>query len=359
MAAGIPAVDGIETARHGDAAAAEKAGIHIDRAGLKPHGKRDDLECRAGLIGIRERLVAPLGVARLGHDGILDIFVRDVLDLFLGLLVHLKVVVRIIIAERRHAEDRAGVHVHDDPGCAILEVIALLGNLEVLFQVILHRLINGEDDAFAVLRVVVILKIRKQHVGAVRSSGSDDAPVCTGKDTVVLILHAGQSVIVGADKAYHMARKARIGIVAFCGLLDLDSLVLDGHGLSVFIDPLVPRLLEGADLLGDLVVHLAGDRHVPGIPLQALFVDRGVIDVQDLGQRLRDLRRILVVHRHLSRAEIDIRDGSAHRKDIHVPVIDRAALGRDGGLPQLLVDSLRLVKIMLQDLDLEQLQSQE
>ena len=52
---------------------------------------------------------------------------RDLLDLLLHLLTDRLVIVQVKIPEGRHAQDRAGVDVHHDPGRAVAQVILLYG----------------------------------------------------------------------------------------------------------------------------------------------------------------------------------------------------------------------------------------
>lgn len=131
--------------------AAVKRRVFAHHALLERHGQRDDLERRAGLVGVRERLVAPLLLLRGSQQ------LRALVGIGLGVngllipVADLLVVVQVEISERDHAEDRAGARVHGDGGRAVLHVIVLDRLLQVLFEVILDGRVDGQVHVVALL----------------------------------------------------------------------------------------------------------------------------------------------------------------------------------------------------------------
>ena len=250
VTAAAPAVDRVCPSENVHAPAAVEVRGLAHRARLQGHCQCDDLEGGPRLVGVGNCLVAPHGRALLR---------QKLVALRLGLRrVHTRlrraadgqVVVEVKVVEGGHCQHRAGLDIHDDAAGAVLHHIVLHGEREIFFEIILHGRVDGEHHVLAVLRVVVILKIGEQHIRSGGVRGADDAPVNAGERAVKTVFKTGETVIVHADEAYHMAGEARIGVVALGRLLYLHA------AQRVF-------LLEAAHGLHRLVVHLELNGRVP------------------------------------------------------------------------------------------------
>ena len=342
----LPAVERFSAALHAHAAAAEEGAARIDESFLQRHGERDDLEGRAGLVGIGDGLVAPLGL--LGRRETLRrlVLVGHGADLGADVLGDLLVAVEIEVSERGHGQDRAGPRVHQDPRRAVLHVVVPDGLPELLFQKVLQVGVDGEVDAVPVLGVHIVLVARQQQIRPDGVFQTQDAPVGAGELVVVCIFHPGEARVVHAHEADQVGGKVGIGIVPLGVRFEL-------HALQI-----VPGL-EGADLGGPVPVDLPRHGLVPGAPVAGHTEDPFPVLAEDAGEPRGDQLRVLPVHGDLRRGEIHREGGGADGQHPAVDVIDRAAARRDRRAPELLAQGGALELVVAEDLQPEQLGDQD
>ena len=346
MTGRFPALEGVGTAEHVRAAAAVKRRIFIDHALFERHSQRDDLERRAGLVGVRQGFVAPLLCLRGGeHFGLL-VGVGLGVDGLLILVADLLIIVEVKVAERDHAEDGAAVGVHGDGRRAVLHVVVLDRLLQVLFEVILDGGVDGQVHVVALRLVVVILVVDKEHIRAAVIRRADDAAGAAGQVAVIALLETVESLIVLPDEADDVRGQIAVRIVALRVRLDL-------HAGEIVV------LLERPHLFRHVRLDLALDDLIPTVGILRHGQDLVIIDVENLGKFARDQLRVLLVIGDLGRADEDRIDRSVHGQDLAVRVIDRAARGRDLRLAYLLVDRHFFVLLMVYDHDIEQLDAKD
>ena len=95
---GFPAADWGTASLDADAARTEKAIRQAHRPFLERHRERDDLEGRAGLVGIGERLVAPLPGLGLGKQALGFLLTLRRVDPRTGFIAHVEEVVQVVAA---------------------------------------------------------------------------------------------------------------------------------------------------------------------------------------------------------------------------------------------------------------------
>ena len=346
VAGRFPALERIGTAEHVRAAAAVKRRIFIDHALFERHGQRDDLERRAGLVGVRQGLVAPLLRLRGGeHLGLL-VGIRFGVNGLLILVADLLIVVQVKVAERDHAENGAAVGVHGDGRGAILHVVVLDRLLQVLFEVILDRGVDGQVHVVALCLIVVVLVVDKEHIRATVIRRADDAPGAAGQIAVIALLQAVEAVVVLPDEADDVRGQIAVGVIALRVRLDL-------HAGEVVL------LLERAHFFRHFRLDLALDDLIPAVGILRHGQDLIIIDVEDLGKFARDQLRIFFVLDDLGRADEDRIGRGVHGQDLAVRIVDRAARGRDLRRAHLLVDRHFFVLVMVYDHDIEQLDAKD
>ena len=332
------------------------------RAAVKRLGQRDDLEGRARLIAVGNAAVSPLLQARRSHSLIVFRFclfklLRPLLQaekllilllkaLVQNVVIDLQMVVRIVASQRRHCDDRASVYVHDDAECAVLDLVAVDGRLKILFQIRLHRRIHRQHKAVAVAGVVVFL-IGKGHFRAVVSLGRHDLARRTLQIGVVVGLESLRTDVVVADEAQQLRTQRGIGVIALGVRFQIDALdvaVVDERAHLV-------RKLFGDLLLNDLVaVGLIG----------RLLTDEILRHVQNAAQAHCDpVEQVAVLRRfHLLRDLVRVDEHCLHRrgagKNVHVPIVDLTAGGRQLCIPGLVIDCKLLIIIVIHDHELIQ-----
>ena len=346
VAGRLPALEGIGTAEHVRAAAAVKRRVFIDHALFERHGQRDDLERRAGLIGVRQGLVAPLLRLRSGEQLGLLVGVGLGVDGLLILVADLLIIVEVKVAERDHAEDSTAVGVHGDGRRTILHVVILDRLLQVLFEVILDGGVDGQVHVVALRLVVVILVVDKEHIRAAVVRRADDAAGAAGQIAVIALLEAVAALVVLPDEADDVRGETAVGIIALRIRLDLDA------------DELI-LFFERAHLFRHVRLDLALDDLIPAVGVFRHGQDLIIIDVEDLGKFACDQLRVLFVLGNLGWADEDRVDRGIHGQDLAVRVIDRTARGRDLRLAHLLVDRHFFVLVMVYNHDIEQLDAKD
>ena len=166
--------------------------------------------------------------------------------------------VQIIAVDGGHGQNPAGIHVHGDGPCAVLDVVILHGLFQVLFHIVLYGGVHRQHQVIAVLAGAVLLKGAEQQLCAVGVGGPQGPSGAAGKGGVVFGLDPFQAGVVHAHKADEMAGKAGIGVIALGVRLQADALQ------AVF-------RLEAADLIRLLCLHLPGHGHIPGAGTARLF----------------------------------------------------------------------------------------
>ena len=248
-----------------------------------------------------------------------------------------KKVVRIVIVQRSHSEDRAGLRVHGDRARAVDGVVVQRRLPQMLFHIILHRGVERQDDVAAFFSRPVVLIARKQQLAAVGVGRPERAGGRAGENRVVSRLDPLEADVVRADEAEQMAGQTGVWIIAL-------GVRLEAHALQAVLG------LEGPDPVRLLAFELAGGGDIPAPLAPGLLVQRLRVGAQDLGQTPCDQLAVLSVGFDLHRAEIDVLDRRADSQRVPVRVGDRPA--RRGALrfAKLLLERKRLVKIMLADL---------
>ena len=311
---------------------------HFDLVLLQRHGEGEDLEGRAGLEGVVDGLVAPLHILqRVGRRG--ELLVGHAGGKHL-LVVNARGSVEVVGRQRRHREDAAGVDVHDDAGRAHARAVAALELLKALFEVILHRLIEGRHQTVAVLGVEILLILIEERV-AVGVARGDDHALFAGQ---LLVIHSLKAVgaAVGVDKADDVRGERGIGVVALGGRLQKDAfdvVVADKHA------DFVRRLL--LDLLLDDLVLRGGVLHI--------VEDAARVHAEDLAEAVCDQVLILLVFGDVERRDADVLRRGGEGEDVAVFIVDGAAARLHGRAQRLLAHGERLELVVLLDLQLVEL----
>ena len=240
--------------------------------GVERHGGGDDLEDRARLIGVADRLVAPLGKLGLaqrvepfglepfgflaGRSG--DLLVKGCnFGDRLGVAEDIRFV-GIKIGLGRHPKDGPGIDVHGDSDGAIVDVVFDDRRFKMPFQAVLDHLIDGQHDRIAIHRLIFPV-IGIGHVAAFGILGRDNHPGGSGEDLFVVAFDAVGALVFGGGKAEHRRGETAVGVVAPGVLDEVDAVDL------VFI-------AEAENGVGGCVVNLLLDDFIiAGCFLSALY----------------------------------------------------------------------------------------
>ena len=281
-------------------AAAVKGGIFVNDALLQTGSQHDGLEGRAGLVGVGNGLVGPLGVDCVGiglliglligerrlfllcqlsplflglPDGILHRFLGGRFNLF-GLLVHLgkqcgvsdgAVIVQVKVGTHGHAQDGAGIALHCDDHAAVLGLIPGAVLLQIALAICLYGRVDGQVDIIAIFRIVVVLeKVHQVSAHAVfrrdhQAGGAGQLALKLGFQAV------GAAAVVG--KADDLSGKAGIGIVPLGIGLEIDT-----AGQMVGVD-------QFPDLCLHIIFHLLGHPLILAVGVGALFPQAGGVQL--------------------------------------------------------------------------------
>ena len=246
----LPAAYRRGAAQNADVAAAEEAVAFRHASLFKRHRERDYLEGRPRLVGVRERLIAPLPCLRRSKKLLRLLRGGSRIDHSLSFIAHGQEVIQIIAIYGGHGEYRAGIHIHCDRSGSVLDIVILNGLLEMLLYIILDGRVYRRDDVISVLARTELLELAEQQLRAVGVC----RPYCptghTGERRFVLRLYALQAVVVRTDEADKVTCKGGIRIVALCvGLQPDTAKIVFGFELAY--------------LLRVLRLDLALDRHIP------------------------------------------------------------------------------------------------
>ena len=330
VAACFPAANRICSALNLHAAAAEETVIKAHLTLFERHGQRYYFERRAGLVCIRQGLIPPLQALCIGKDLILFLLRRRFFDRFFSLIADVEKIIKVISAYRRHCKYLPCFHIHRDSARSVLNVVILDGLIQRLFNIMLDREVNRCYKIKAIFGTGVALVLVKQKIGAV---GIGKAHVFSRRSTqsgVILRFHPVKAVVIGSDKAYHMAGKRGIRIVSFRIALQPDALEL----ILVF---------KFAHLVGSLFFDLARNGHIPRAVILGFFQDILLVEAEDLGKLIGNKLPVFVVHGDLRRAKVHIIDICAHCENVHVAVVYRSALGRCSRFAKLLAHGKLLI----------------
>ncbi len=212
-AAALPVVDGLPA--DGQRPGAVERGVFRDQIFFQRRGGGDHLENRARIVGVVHAFVAPLLQLGLLDGRLLLLRVRDFRDGGRRRLVgDGERVVRVEIPFDRHAEDGARFDVHHDGAAPVFHVVVEKALLQVLLQIMLHDLVDGEDKAVAVLRGDLLL-VLERHVGPHGVLGRHKAARHARELAVVLRLDAGQALVIRPRKAEDGGRERPVRVVSF------------------------------------------------------------------------------------------------------------------------------------------------
>ena len=370
---GIMTVDGIfiELVRTGTT----EATFLIDDAFFQRHRQRDHLENGAGIVGVRDRLVAPvtrqrralrlslrfgdqllfLGIADI--VGILFIFFDisvfdqilgvDRVDLLFLIRVDGKGIVEVKAVDRSHREDLAGVNVHHDAYAALMDLVVDNALLHVLFHDALDGLVDRQHQRAAVDRADVLVVV-KGHLGRDTVLSRNDTTGRTREIIVVLELYAPQTLILGTGEADDRRREVAVGIVAL--------IVVEQRDHTRLLILFTQLILQLDDLILFGTFDPALDRDIVGVLLGILQQLR-FIEAQDLREPLCDISALFIAlfaAVKVRRSHDDAPNGRRLRQDLAVRIIDRSALCGDRRIGHLLFDRFTLELFALYQLQKSQ-----
>ena len=191
---------------------------------------------------------------------------------------YLQIIIGVVAAQRGHGEDFPGLAVHHQPEGPILHVIAPDGSLHLLFQAGLHRGVQCQNHAVALLGGHVVF-IGKGHIHLIIALGGDDPPGPAGEVAVIGRLHPLTAVAGGIGEADDLGRQAAAGIHPPGGRLQMDA----GNVLRIDV---VPDF--GSGFLADKGTHLL--IALPGV--SGLFRDPRRVFFQNFPQRLSQIPNV-------------------------------------------------------------------
>ena len=212
MALALPAADGLAPAVHLQGARAVELAVFVHQALFQSGGGGDDLEGGAGVVQEGHRLVAPLGINCLGAGGSPLLLVGDGVDLGLRLFRQDKGLVGVKIGIGGHGQDTAVVHVHHQADGRALNVVVVIGDLQVFLQEVLQHLVDGEHQRLALFGRIVQLVVLGEGVAPGVGEGHRPSGGA-GEDVVIFLLQTGEALLVGAHAAQNMGQKAAVGVV--------------------------------------------------------------------------------------------------------------------------------------------------
>ena len=275
-----------------------------------------------------------------------------------------------------HGQDAAGVHIHDHTHRRAPDLVVVVGDLQILFQIVLQHLVDGEYQGLPLLGGVIKLIIIRDGVASCVGE-THRPPRCPGENVVIFLFQPGEPLLVGAHAAQYLAEEAAIGVIPGGILFEIE-----GSGELVFLykgADLVGHVLfhpPAEDLVGAVLGHLAlelflvqgeegdelfGDEGHAPLP-QVAFVpvgelDLGILRILSQALFLADIslfrRRELaeLVGSQLAGVEDEHLRAGGDGQGLAVDVIDGPPGGIDGHIPGLAGQGLLLVKIRVDELE--------
>ena len=290
-----------------------EGGVFIGNPLLQRHGGGEGFENRARLIIVGHRLIFPL--LPLGRLESLGLFIpRQHGDLgrHVGIGDHL-ILVGVVIPLGGHGQNRAGIHLHHDADTPVFGPGLLDRHLQIFFREILHRLIDGQHQGMALLRIDGAFVFQGGgHLLAPAVLGGDDPPRLARQHIVVIGFQPLAALVFRVDKAQHAGQQRTAGIIAF---IIRDNPENTGAGKTVVLHPLD----EG---FHQILFNLFLDDFILGVDLQRLLIQPLPVHLQQHGQLIGDLG----AHRLVIRDVVGRHDDSPHlggtRQQLHVGVVD-------------------------------------
>ena len=280
-------------------------------------------------------------------EDFLNIFLEFVDILFARQLVG---IVRIKVRQVGHCQYLTGLDVHNDAGNAVsrLRIVGKCG-LEVLFQIVLDIAVDGQHKRVAVGRRNVLLGFRHNVLilcilHANQSSGG------AGQFIVVLGFQTVCAVVVAADISQHRRQEGAVLIVPLGIRLGVDAGAVCRFELLI-------------QLLGYVLIDLLRDNFVLRVRLLDLLHHGIVINSQRFGQdgrkrllltfRRDALLDLALVHNGL-RIDRNALYGGGFSQNLHIRVVDLAAVGRDERVARLQRRRLLHIEIVIEYLHIQQ-----
>ena len=338
MAGVLPAMLG-DTARHKGAGAVE-GGIEGDGAGFQRRCGGDDLEDRAGLVGLVHRLIAPLDLLLVG---------KGLLIFFAALLVFRKLhlgdfgndglrVVGVVIRHGGHAQDRPGIDILHDNGGPVLHGVLGQGGGQVLFDDRLDVAVQRQHQAVAVFSAGDIL-VGVGHIGAPGVFGGDHLAGGTAEGAVVVGFQSVGTLVIGIDKAQYGGGHGAVGVVA-------GAIRQQRYPVNIVIQgKLVGRI-------GGLLIHPAFDDLIKALFVGGALQDKFPVHPQQLAHAVCQQHRLFIGD--ICGGEDDPPGGGGGGQYLAVGGVDGPAVGIDGGGAKLTAHGLLFVGFALHQLHLVQ-----
>ena len=342
----VGAVDGVVGDIH--VAVAVDGGVLVDDALLQRGGQRQDLEGGAGLVGVVQRLVAPLEQLHLRQRALAPLH-----PLPQGLVLYGGEVVQVVAGGGGHGQNAPGLCIHDDAGGAVGGGKLIRHGVQTLFQIILDGGVQRQCQVAAVLGGKILL-VGVHHVVAGVVLGGHHHPALPLQLLLVAGLQPVQAGVVIAHEADDVGGQRAVGVVALGVRHQMDA-----HDLIL--------VNVGADGVGGVLLGAELDHLVLGLGVVHTLADGGGVTVQQLGkaggQRVLCPRHgsVLVVDGSvdLQRGEDNGLGTGGDGHDIAGAVVDGAAGGGDHRAAGLLVHRLALQLLVADDLQVEQLEKQQ
>ena len=289
MGSGIPpALDGQRPPFHHSVAWAIKGAVHRNSLFLQRHGRRNDFEGGTRVVCIRHCFVLPLRLQNLIAPRLVFLFVCNGGQLRgLGFVGDNKRLIGVKIPFGGHAQDSAGIHLHHNAGNPVGGQIVVGRNFQILFQIMLNHLVDGQHKVVAVLRFVIHFVI-KGHFLALGVGRSNRPAGHAGQILIVFRLDAGQSLVIWAHKPQHLSGEIAEGIIPLGVRRHVDTGDFRLFFLSffpVFVVGLyffVVLFFECPHLVGDFLFHPPGDHLVSGIFFGGFGVDVVILQLQNI-----------------------------------------------------------------------------
>ena len=334
------AVNGFGPAGHIDVAGTLEGTAFVDQPLFQRHGQRNDLESGSRLIGIVNGLAAPLFELQFAQFFFIGVSLQPFKLRRQTLIVNRARIIQIIIGQRRHRQNRAGFNIHHDAGGTVFDIVFFYRIFQPLFQIVLNGRIDGQHQAVAILRVIILF-IFIQHIFATGIFLRHHQASSALQLLFIQRLNAVQTHIVAAYKTNDLAGQGAEGVIAFAVGHQIDALDL------LFIDEL-PHLIRFV-LFGLLLDHL-----VIGFHLIFFFADVLRVYIQNFSQRLCNQILIALIFSNLvGRNENCLcRGGNGQR--LPIGIINGAAGSRNGGRAGLLRHRFLLQLLMANNLQIIQ-----
>ena len=198
-----------------------------------------------------------------------------------------------------------------------MHVVFLHGVFHIFLQIVLDRGVYGQNHAVAVGGLIVLLK-GIGHLRLIVALGGDDLTGRALQHAVVIGLDALGSHVAGVGEADDLGRQGRVGIRPL--------------GIRLHVNPNdIVFHNEIPDLRRDLVRLLGGQHFIAHVDICGLLPNPRRVQVQDPAQRLRHQIQVHLVVMQLLRIQKYIFHAGGHGHNVHVPVVNIAPGGGDGG----------------------------